>query len=192
MVKIEECLKYLYEKQADAIHHLKTENLSFFEHTKFAYVAPDGKTFRNHRPDQSLIDSGWKYAKVTYKRFSSVMNRKHPKWSEYINAKRAATILLASKLLLKATKGVVPKKSEISAILSYGFMRHHARTMHEQKILAYRAYKRLKKLNNQLINGRVNIDELNSWLAERDHAFENSKPEDNRKDKVVTICLTLT
>lgn len=177
MVTIEEYLKYLYAKQADAIHNLKTENLSFTEHTKYAYVAPDGKIFRKHRPEQSLIDAGWKYAKVTYKRFTGVVNPKHPKWNEYRNAKRAATVLLACKLILKATNGVVPEKSEISAVLSYGVMRHHARTMHEQKTLAYRAYHRLRKLNNQLTNGRVNMDELNSWLAERTSAFEKDKRE---------------
>lgn len=188
MATIEEYLKYLYAKQAEAIHSLKTENLSFTEQTKYAYVAPDGKTFRKHRPEQSLIDAGWKYAKVIYKRFSGVMSPKHPKWNEYRNAKRAATVLLACKLILKATRGTVPEKSEISAVLSYGQMRHHARTMREQKTLAYRAYHRLRKLNNQLTNGRVNVNEINSWLFEKSRSFENNE----REDKEATICLTQT
>jgi hypothetical protein len=186
MATIEEYLKYLYTRQAEAIRRLKTKNLSFTEHTKFAYIAPDGKSFRNHRPSQALIDSGWKYAKVAYKRFNGAMSPKHPDWAEYLNAKRAATTLLACKLILKAMNDYVPEKSELSEIINAGFMRHHARAKSEQKRLAYKAYHRLRKLNNQLTNGRFDKEKLEAWLVERTRSFQ-SYP--NKREEGA-ICLT--
>ena len=96
------------------------------------------------------MDAGWIFTKVKVERVESYMSPRHERWQEYQNAKRRATIALAMRLILKASDGIVPDKSEISGLLSMGFFRSHARTVSAQKSLAYAAYRRLRKLENRL------------------------------------------
>ena len=149
---INEVIVYTYAQTAAAIHQLKTDAYKSTTDEKWAYRSPDGKTFRNKRPDQQLIDAGWIFTKVKFQRVESYMSLRHERWQEYQNAKRRATIALAMRLILKASDGIVPDKQEISALLSMGIFRSHARTMSAQKSLAYAAYRRLRKLENRLRN----------------------------------------
>jgi len=141
---------YQYAQTAATIHQLKTDAYKSTTDEKWAYRSPDGKTFRNKRPDQHLLDAGWIFTKVKFERVESYMSPRHERWQEYQNAKRRATTALAMRRILKAGDGIVPDKREISALLSMGIFRSHARTMRAQKSLAYAAYRRLRKLENRL------------------------------------------
>ena len=143
---------YTYAHTAATIHHLKSDAYKATTDEKWAYRSLDGKTFRNKRPEQQLIDAGWIFTKVKFQRVESYMSPRHERWQEYQNAKRRATIALAMRLILKASDGIVPDKQEISALLSMGIFRSHARTMSTQKSLAYAAFRRLRKLENRLRN----------------------------------------
>jgi len=141
---------YTYAHTAATTHHLKSDAYKATTDEKWAYRSPDGKTFRNKRPEQQLIDAGWIFTKVKFQRVESYMSPRHERWQEYQNAKRRATVALAMRLILKASDGIVPDKSEISALLSMGIFRSQARAMSAQKSLAYSAYRRLRKLENRL------------------------------------------
>lgn len=141
---------YQYAQTAATIHQLKTDAYKSTTDEKWAYRSPDGKTFRNKRPNQQLLDAGWIFTKVKFQRMESYMSPRHERWQEYQNAKRRATTALAMRLILKTSDGIVPDKSEISALLSMGIFRSHARTVSAQKSLAYAAYRRLRKLENRL------------------------------------------
>jgi len=141
---------YTYAHTAATIHHLKSDAYKATTDEKWAYRSPDGKTFKNKRPEQQLMDAGWIFTKVKFQRMQSYMSPRHERWQEYQNAKRRATIALAMRLILKASDGIVPEKQEISALLSMGVFRSQARTMCAQKSLAYAAYRRLRKLENRL------------------------------------------
>ena len=147
---INEVIVYSYRQTAATIHQLKTDAYKSTTDEKWAYRSPDAKTFRNKRPDQQLMDAGWIFTKVKFQRVESCMSPRHERWQEYQNAKRQATIALAMRLILKASDGIVPEKQEISALLSMGIFRSHARTTSAQKSLAYAAYRRLRKLENRL------------------------------------------
>lgn len=149
---INEVIGYTYTQTAVTIHQLKNDAFKSTTDEKWAYKSPDGKTFRNKRPEQQLIDAGWTFTKVKFQRVESYMSPRHERWQEYQNAKRRATVALAMRLILKASDGIVPDKQEISGLLSMGTFRSHARTMSAQKSLAYAAYRRLRKLENRLRN----------------------------------------
>ena len=152
MTLIDQLIVNLYAQTATAIHQLKTDAYRSTTQEKYAYQSPDGKTFRNKRPEQQLMDAGWTYTKVKFQRLESHMSPRHERWREYQNAKRRATVILGMRLILKASHGVVPEKQEISPLLSMGIFRSHARTTSAQKSLAYASYRRLRKLENRLRN----------------------------------------
>ena len=163
MTKTNEMIAYLYEQTAEMIHQLKRDAYKSTTDEKYAYRSPDGKTFRNKRPVQELIDAGWIYAKVKFQRVDSYMSP-HARWHEYRNAKRRATILLAARLILKAANETVPEKSEMGSLLSIGIFRSHARTSSAQKSLAYSAYRMLQKLDNRLRNQPERFAGIEIWL----------------------------
>lgn len=70
--------------------------------------------FRKKRPGKSLIDAGWKFTKVKFQRVESCMSPRHPRWHDYRNAKRRATLLLAARLILKANDLNVPGSGAVS------------------------------------------------------------------------------
>lgn len=167
MITITEAIAYLYSQTAETIHRLKTEAYQATTDEKFAYLAPDQKTFRNRRPDQSLMDTGWRYTKVKFARATSYMSPQHPRWQEYRGAKRRATLLLAARLILKANDETVPEKSEIGALLSMGIFRSHSRTSSAQKSLAYAAYRWLRKLDNRLQKQPQRFHGVGNWIKQR-------------------------
>ncbi len=167
MTTISETIAYLYSQTAETIHRLKTEAYQATTDEKCAYLSPDGKMFRNERPDQSLMDAGWTYAKVKFARVTSYMSPRHHRWQEYRGAKRRATLLLAARLILKANNETVPAKSEMGPLLSMGTFRSHARTSGAQKSLAYAAYRLLRKLDNRLQNQPQRFSGLEGWLKQR-------------------------
>lgn len=152
MTLINQLIVNLYAQTATAVHQLKTGAYRSTTEEKYAFQSPDGKTFRNKRPEQQLMDAGWTYTKVKFQRVESYMCPRHERWREYQNAKRRATVILGMRLILKASNGIVPQKEEISPLLSMGIFRSHARTASAQKSLAYASYRRLKKLENRLRN----------------------------------------
>jgi len=160
-------ITYLYAQTAESIHRLKTEAYKSTTHEKYAYLSPDGKTFRNKRPDQKVMDAGWIYAKVKFERVSSYMSPRHSRWQEYRRARRRATVLLAARLILKAENESVPEKREISSLLSIGMFRSHARTSSAQKSLAYSGYRLLRKVDNRLRNQPERFAGMERWLKNR-------------------------
>ena len=159
---------YQYAQTAAAIHQLKTDAYKTTTHEKYAYRSPDAQTFRNKRPPQSLIDSGWTYTKVKFQRIESYMSPRYARWQEYQNLKRQATLCLAMRLILKANNGIVPEKGEIADLLSTGIFRSHARTANAQKSLAYASYRRLRKLENRLRNQPERFGEVQEWVMRRE------------------------
>ncbi|HEU4511296.1 MAG TPA: hypothetical protein VFR78_23915 [Pyrinomonadaceae bacterium] len=135
---------------------------------KYAYQSPDGKTVRNKRPDQALIDAGWKFTKVKFQRVESCMSPRHPRCRDYRNAKRRATLLLAARLILKATNGTVPDKEQIGPLLSMGTFRSHARTASVQKSLAYSSYRQLRKLDNRQRKQPDRFNAVVEWIRQRE------------------------
>ena len=168
MTTINEVIVYLYAQTAAAIHQLKTDAYKSTTDEKYAYRSPDGKTFRNKRPDQQLMDAGWTFTKVKFQRVESYMSPRHERWQEYQNAKRRATVLLAMRLILKAKDGIVPDKQEVAALLSMGIFRSQARTMSAQKSLAYASYRRLRKLENRLRNQPERVAGVQAWVKRRE------------------------
>ena len=158
----------MYAQTAAGIHQLKAEAYKSTTDEKYAYVSPDGKTFRNKRPDQALIDAGWKFTKVKFERVESCMCPRHPRWHDYRNAKRRATLLLAARLILKANDVKVPAKEEIAALLSMGIFRSHARTASAQKSLAYSSYRQLRKLDNRLRKQPDRFAAVDEWVKQRE------------------------
>lgn len=168
MTTINEVVSYLYAQTAASIHQLKTEAFKSTTDEKYAYQAPDGKTFRNKRPNQALIDAGWKFTKVKFQRIESCMSPRHPRWQDYRNAKRRATLLLSARLILKANNVTVPDKEQVSTLLSMGIFRSHARTASAQKSLAYSSYRQLRKLDNRLSKQPDRFAAVNAWLRQRE------------------------
>jgi hypothetical protein len=168
MTTINEVIVYTYAHTSAAIHRLKTDAYKSTTDDKYAYRSPDGKTFRNKRPDQQLMDAGWIFTKVKFQRVESYMSPRHERWQEYQNAKRRATVALAMRLIVKASNGIVPDKQEISALLSMGTFRSHARTASAQKSLAYAAYRRLRKLENRLRNQPERFADVEAWIKRRE------------------------
>ena len=160
---------YRYAQTAETIHQLKTEAYKATTDEKWAYVSPDGKTFRNQRPPQSLIDAGWTWKKVKFQRLVSHMSPRNQRWREYQNAKHWATLLLAARLILKANDGVVPAKAEIGPYVASGIFRSHARTARAQKALAQSSYRYLRKIDNRLRNQPHRFAEVNPWLQKREN-----------------------
>lgn len=167
MTKTNEMIAYLYAQTAEMIYRLKTDAYKSTTNEKYAYRSPDGKTFRNKRPDQKLMDAGWIYAKVKFQRVDSYMSPRHARWQEYRNTKKRATVLLAARLILKAANETVPEKSEMGSLLSIGIFRSHARTSSAQKSLAYSAYRLLRKLDNRLRNQPERFAGMEAWLKKR-------------------------
>ena len=99
---------------AASIHQLKVDAYKATTEEKYAYQSPDGKMFRKKRPGKSLIDAGWKFTKVKFQRVESCMSPRHPRWHDYRNAKRRATLLLAARLILKANDLNVPGSGAVS------------------------------------------------------------------------------
>jgi len=159
---------YQYGQTAAAIHQLKTDAYKATTLEKYAYQSPDGQTFRNERPPQSLIDAGWTYTKVKFQRIESYMSPRHPQWQEYRNLKRRATLGLAMHLILKANNGFAPEKGEMVHLLSSGLFRSHARTANAQKSLAYASYRRLRKLENRLRNQPERFADVQVWVMRRE------------------------
>ena len=174
MTSINEVVTYLYTQTAASIHQLKVEAYKATTDEKWAYQAPDGKTFRNKRPDQALIDAGWKLAKVKFQRVESCMSPRHPRWQDYRNAKRRATLLLAARLILKANNVTVPDKEQVAALLSMGIFRSHARTASAQKSLAYSSYRQLRKLDNRLRKQPDRFAAVGEWVKQRDAEVQNA------------------
>lgn len=164
MTTITEVIVYSYAHTAAAIRKLKTDAYKSTTHEKYAYQAPDGKTFRNKRPDQQLMDSGWTYCKVKSQRIESYMSPRHERWRDYQNAKRRATLLLAARQILKASNETVPEKGEIGALISMGIFQSHARTASAQKSLAFSSFRYLRKLNNRLRKQPQRFAELQAWI----------------------------
>lgn len=165
---INDVVTYLYAQTAAAIHQLKVEAYKATTEEKYAYQSPDGKTFRNKRPDQSLIDAGWKFTKVKFQKVESCMCPRHPRWNDYRNAKRRATILLAARLILKANDINVPAKEEVAALLAMRIFRSHARTASAQKSLAYASQRQLRKLDNRLRKRPDRFAAVGEWLKQRE------------------------
>lgn len=163
-----EVIAYLYAQTAANIHQLKTEAYKATTHEKYAYRAPEGKTFRNKRPDQQLMDAGWTYGKVRFERVASYMSPRHERWQEYRAAKRQATVLMAACLILKANNGGVPEKEEIGALVQTGLFRSQARTASAQKSLAYAAYRLLRKLDNRLRDQPGRFIAVAAWMNDRE------------------------
>lgn len=167
MTTITEVIIYSYAQTAAAIRKLKTDAYKSTTDEKYAYLAPDGKTFRNRRPDQRLMDIGWTYCKVKFQRVESYMSPRHERWRDYQNAKRRATLLLAARQILKANNETVPHKGEIGALIAMGIFRSHARTASAQKSLAFSSYCYLRKLDNRLRKQPQRFAELEA-LIERE------------------------
>lgn len=167
MTQTKEMIVYLYAQTAEMIHRLKIDAYKSTTNEKYAYRSPDGKTFRNKRPDQKFMDAGWIYAKVKFQLVDSYMSPRHARWREYRNTKSHATVLLAARLILKASNETVPEKSEIGSLLSIGTFRSHARTSSAQKSLAYSAYRLLRKLDNRLRNQPERFAGMEAWLKKR-------------------------
>ena len=165
---ISEVIAYLYAQTSANIHQIKTEAYKATTHEKYAYRAPDGKTFRNKRPDQQLMEAGWTYGKVQFERVESYMSPRHKGWQQYRAAKRRATVLLAACLILKANNGSVPEKEEIAALVQMGVFRSQARTASAQKSLAYAAYRLLRKLDNRLRNQPERFVAVGAWMSDRE------------------------
>ena len=168
MTSINEVITYLYAQTAASIHQLKMDAYKSTTDEKYAYQAPDGKTYRNKRPEQQLMDAGWKFTRVKYQRVESCMSSRHPRWHGYRNAKRRATLLLGARLILKANDGTAPDKEQISALLSMRIFRSHARTKSAQKSLAYSSYRQLRKLDNRLRNHPDRFAAVDAWLKQRE------------------------
>ena len=167
MTTITEVIVYSYAQTAAAIRYLKAEAYKSTPQEKYAYQAPDAKSFRNKRPPQELIDSGWTYCKVKFPQIESYMSPRHERWHDYQNAKRRATLLLAARLMLKANNETVPDKREIGALVSMGIFRSHARTSSAQKSLAFSSFRYLRKLNNRLRKQPQRFEALETWIEER-------------------------
>jgi hypothetical protein len=163
MATIKNAICYEYSQTAERIRTLKTESYKATEDQKYAYLSPDGKTFRNHRPSDALMSAGWTYTKVKFLRVESHMSPKHKVWREYRNAKRRATLLLAARMILKNSAETVPEKNEISSLVCIGIFRCQARKSSEQKSLAYSSYRLLRKLNNRLKNQPERFTQVDEW-----------------------------
>ena len=166
MTSITEVIVCSYAQTAAAIRKFKTEAYKSTTQEKYAYQAQDGKSFRNKRPSQDLIDSGWIYCKVKFQQIESYMSPRHERWRDYQNAKRRATLLLAARLMLKVNNGTVPEKREIGALISMGIFRSHARTASAQKCLAFSSFRYLRKLNNRLRKQPQRFEDLQRWIEE--------------------------
>ncbi|HJU92495.1 MAG TPA: hypothetical protein VJ656_06105 [Pyrinomonadaceae bacterium] len=163
---ITEVIVYSYAQTAATIRKLKTEAYKSTTQEKYAYRAPDGKSFRNKRPSQELIDSGWTYCKVRFQQIESCISPRHERWQDYQNAKRRASLLLAARLMLKANNETVPDKTEISTLIGMGTFRSHARTASAQKSLAFSSFRYLRKLNNRLRKQPQRFEKLETWIEE--------------------------
>lgn len=168
MTSITEVIVYSYAQTAAAIHNFKTEAYKSTPQEKCAYQAPDGKSFRNKRPAQELVDSGWTYCKVKFQKIESYMSPRHERWQDYQNAKRRATLLLAARVMLKGNNETVPDKREIGAFVSMGIFRSHARTSSGQKSLAFSAFRYLRKLNNRLNKQPQRFEKVETWIEEKE------------------------
>ena len=165
---INQVIVYQYAQTATAIQQLKSGAYKSTTQEKCAYRSPDGQTFRNKRPPQTLMDAGWTYTKVRFQRIESYMSPRHRQWQEYQSLKRRATVCLAMRLILKAYNGIVPQKAKIADLLSRGIFRSHARTANAQKSLAYASYRRLRKLENRLLNQPERFAEVQAWVMTRE------------------------
>lgn len=113
------------------------------------------------------MDAGWTYGKVKFQRVESCISPRHPSWPEYRNLKRRATQLLAARLILKANEGITPEKEQIGILLATKVFRSHARTSSAQKMLAYAAFRYLRKLDNRLSNQPQRFAAVEAWITER-------------------------
>jgi hypothetical protein len=165
MTSITEVIVFSYAQTAAAIRKLKTDAYKATTQEKYAYQAPDGKSYRNKRPAQELMDSGWTYRKVKFQQIESYMSPRHEHWQDYQHAKRRATLLLAARLTLKANNETVPDKGEIGALVSMGIFRSHARTASAQKALAFSSFRYLRKLDNRLRKQPERFEELEARHA---------------------------
>ena len=134
---------------------------------KYAYRSPHDKIYRNKRPDQQLMDAGWTYGRIKYRRVESI-SPGHKSWQEYQNLKRRATLLLAARLILKANEGNVPDKAEVGPLLATKIFRSHARTASAQKTLAYASYRYLRKLENRLGNQPQRFAAVEAWIKQKE------------------------
>ena len=167
MLTISEVILYHYAEVSGKIRDLKREAYQAAEHEKYAYSAPDGKSFRNERPPEEVMRQGWTYRKVKYERVTSHIRPGHPRWGLYRGLKRRATFILAARLILKAVGGHMPEKTEVSGIIEAGVFRPHARTSSRQKSLAYAAWRYLRKLDNRLRKHPERFARAEEWARAR-------------------------
>lgn len=173
---LSDIMSYLFVETSQKIFELKAKAYQATEHEKYAYVAPDKKSFRNKRPPERLIEEGWVFEKVKFLRVSSHINPKHTEWDVYQHLKHRATVVMAARLFLRATEaflvgthldGLPADKGEVPLMVETGFLSSQAKTLHDQKRLGLEAYDLLVRTNNKLRDYPERFAHVEKWLEER-------------------------
>lgn len=160
-------IAYLYAQTSEQIFKLKQAAYQATETEKFAYRSPDGKTFRNKRPSDSLIAEGWSFGKVKFMRVQTFMSPKHELWPAYVQAKRRAQVLMAARLILRANQGVVPTKVEIPSMVEAGALESQAPSQ-TRKALGFSAYRLLTRVENRRQKHPEKFADVATWLEQRE------------------------
>lgn len=166
MVTITNVIQYLISKHAQNIHQLKTTGVVKQTVKKYAYLSPDGKSFRNKLPPTEESANQWCWTAVEYEKLSSYMSPKHPQWQNYQVAKYQASLLLTVRHLLKINNETVPDIGQIKEALKKGLLADHC-GKNNPRTLAFRAFRYLHKLNNRLMNRPEKFAAVQYWVQEK-------------------------
>ncbi|MBX7222916.1 MAG: hypothetical protein K1Y36_23410 [Blastocatellia bacterium] len=160
MATLLDVLKFAIARQATELHHLKTAGVTIETVTKYAWLAPDGKTFRIKQPAPE-----WKRGKVTIHIRRGFLNPKHPNWAAFQRARKRVSLLYTALHVLKLGQGVIPEPKEIQKALKAGSLSHHIGRTQRVRQVVFKAWKLLRKLGNRLEHTPARFAEVDLWLA---------------------------
>jgi hypothetical protein len=166
MVTLTEVIKFQIKQQAGNIHQLKKAHLVEEKIEKYAYIAPDGRSFRNRLPGHCEFEAGWKWGKVQFTKLLGHIAPRHPQWKNYRAAQNQASLLLTARLILKLSNGDIPSINIIRNALKKGGLANHARRG-GQRSLCYRAYRYLRKIDNRLTRAPQRFADVETWIYEQ-------------------------
>lgn len=159
---IYDVISYQFDQESQKIRDLKLKAITPGpDQVGYRYFSPDGT---QSLPYNGKCPTGWTYKRGTFHSMRSI-SPLHESWGEYRRLKKTATMLVAAKLLLKRNDLTVPEKTDIGTLVMVGTVRSQARTFRQQKSLAFKAHRWLKKQEKHLEKNR--FPQVNEWLNAR-------------------------
>jgi hypothetical protein len=170
MATLIEILQFSVGREADAIHHLKTEAEVWETFEKYAYVSPngaDGSLVLDRQPTDEERAAGFELKKVQARKLVGHMSPKRETWRAYQTAKRRASLLLTARHLLALGDGAVPDWSAVRKALGAGRLSHHLRRGQRAPSLCGAAMRYLRELANRLERAPERFVDVDVWARER-------------------------